>query len=310
MQVSVVITVLNEAHSLPLLCHALATQTKPPAEVLIVDGGSSDASDEVLKRCQTSYPHISLKIIHQPGNRSVGRNAGIKAANNDWIAITDAGCEPTQTWLAELCAAQKTTQADVVAGYYQGLASSPLAEAIIPYVLVMPDRINPANFLPATRSMMLKRAVWQQLGGFDERFSHNEDYVFARRLITNKFLITFAQNAVVLWHPRTTLTSFAHMIYRFAVGDAEAKCYRPKVWLLFGRYGLLTAILSLTIPAGIIPATWLTLGLFCLYSGWAIAKNYRYTKHGWYWLPILQILSDIMILIGTMVGLTRQKTST
>lgn len=311
MQVSVVITVLNEAHSLPLLCHALAAQTKLPKEVLIVDGGSSDTSKEVLKHCQTQYPLLSLKVIHQTGNRSVGRNAGIQAASSDWIAITDSGCEPAPNWLAELCATQKQTQADVVAGYYQGLASTPLTEAIIPYVLVMPDQVNPTSFLPATRSMLLRKKVWHQLGGFDERFSHNEDYVFARRLKINNTTIAFAQNAIVLWHPRTTLWSFAHMIYRFAVGDAESKCYRPKVWLVFGRYAL--TILSLGIVmqlAGTGNTGLLAVCLFVLYSGWAIIKNYHYTKHGWYWLPVLQLLSDMMVMTGTVVGLSMQKSET
>lgn len=304
MQVSVVITVLNEAHSLPSLCRALADQTKQPKAVIIVDGGSSDDSLLVLKQCQQQYPQLPLKVLTQLGNRSVGRNAGIRAAQTDWIAITDAGCEPTATWLAELCAAQAATHAPVVAGYYRGLATTSLAEAVIPYVLVMPDQVDPTNFLPATRSMLLKKAVWQQLGGFDETLSHNEDYAFARRLQTDKYQIAFAQNAIVLWHPRTTLKSFVVMIYRFAVGDAESGCYRPKVGLVFLRYLLVKVlVMLLAIAFGAIQAGWILLSLLLLYSSWAILKNCRYTPHGWYWLPILQFSADIAVMVGTVVGL-------
>lgn len=308
MQVSVVITVLNEAQSLPLLCRALSQQTKPPHEVIIVDGGSSDNSLSVLTHCQRLYPQLSLTVQKCAGNRSLGRNMGIKTAKTPWIAITDAGCEPTPTWLAELCATHTQTGAPVIAGYYQGRADSPLAEAIIPYVLVMPDQIDPAHFLPATRSMLMKKAVWQELGGFNQNLSHNEDYALARAIQTHHYPIAFTRRAIVVWHPRTTITSFAHMVYRFALGDAESRCYRPKVWLIFGRYGLaLFSYISLVNTIGFTTASWLAGILLLLYSGWAISKNYRYAHRGWYWLPVLQLVADVMVMTGTVIGLLKQK---
>ncbi len=44
MRVSVIATVLNEAGSIDLLLDSLAGQTRPPDEVVIVDGGSSDGT--------------------------------------------------------------------------------------------------------------------------------------------------------------------------------------------------------------------------------------------------------------------------
>lgn len=309
MQVSVVITVLNEAHSLSLLCDALSKQTLMAEEVIIVDGGSSDASFSVLQNCKKRYPKLNLRIIRQPGNRSVGRNAGIRTAKNDWIAITDSGCEPSPHWLAELCATQTRTQALVVAGYYQGKATSPLSEAIIPYVLVMPDQIDPDHFLPATRSMLLAKSVWRKLGGFNEQLHHNEDYAFARQLQTLHYTIAFAQTAIVYWHSRTTLKSFAYMIYRFALGDAESHCWRTKVWLIFGRYIITLGGLSyLAVTGNTISASILGCGILLCYGCWAIIKNYRFVKQGWYWLPILQLTSDLMVIIGTSIGILKAKT--
>lgn len=194
----------------------------------------------------------------------------------------------------------------MVAGYYRGLATTPLAEAVIPYVLVMPDQVDPTDFLPATRSMLLKKAVWRQLGGFDETLNHNEDYAFARRLQANKYQIAFAQNAIVLWHPRTTLKSFIVMIYRFAIGDAESGCYRPKVGLVFLRYLLVkVGVMLLALTSGAALAGWVLLGVFLLYSCWAVLKNYRYAQNGWYWLPVLQYCADGAVMVGTAIGLSR-----
>lgn len=310
MQVSVVITVLNEANSVRSLCTSLAAQTKLPKEVIIVDGGSSDKTVEILTQCQQDFPQLTLRIITQKGNRSVGRNTGISQANSEWIAITDAGCEPTRRWLEQLCATQQTTQAEVVAGYYRGGGQTSLEKAIVPYVLVMPDQVNAATFLPATRSMLIKKSIWRKLKGFDERLSHNEDYAFARKLLSTKQRIVFSKNAVVLWHPRNSLQSFAVMIYRFALGDAEARCYRPKVWLVFSRYilAVIWIILIILLPSKPVVLGWLITVLFISgYILWAIQKNFRYATKSWYWLPILQLIADGAVMLGTLRGLLQQK---
>jgi len=49
MRVSVVLTVLNEAASLPALLDSLAAQTRPPDEVVVCDGGSTDGTPSLLE---------------------------------------------------------------------------------------------------------------------------------------------------------------------------------------------------------------------------------------------------------------------
>ena len=244
-QTSVVVTVLNEVGTVAKLVMALRRQTIPPHELIIVDGGSSDGTLEELHRLSKDFP--ALIILEKPGNRSVGRNTGIKAAANEIIAITDAGCVPHRDWLEHLLAAHILQKADVVAGYYQGKAESPIAEAVIPYTLVMPDRIDADNFLPATRSMLLTKNIWKKVGGFDEKMSDNEDFEFARRLRKSGTMIVFAREAVVDWLPRTNLKQFWQMIYRFARGDVFAGIIRPKAILIFVRY-LLTAVILIFFP--------------------------------------------------------------
>ena len=98
--VSLVVTVLNEAATINSLLTSVAKQSRLPEEVVMVDGGSSDGTVRLVRRFAADHPQLNLKLIEQPGNRSVGRNAGITAASHDWIAITDAGCTLHQHWLA------------------------------------------------------------------------------------------------------------------------------------------------------------------------------------------------------------------
>jgi cellulose synthase/poly-beta-1,6-N-acetylglucosamine synthase-like glycosyltransferase len=192
----------------------------------------------------------------------------------------------------------------VVAGYYKGLAKSAFESAVIPYVLVMPDKVDPENFLPATRSMMIEKAVWQKIGGFNETLSLNEDYPFAKKIQKNGLKIAFAEKAVVKWMPRKNLKEFATMIARFAQGDVQAGIFRPKVLLLFARYIALVVLVLLmsyfSTPKNIFA---LLLVLFVLYSLWSIQKNVRYAKNGWYWLPVLQYVADLAVIKGSLAGL-------
>jgi glycosyltransferase involved in cell wall biosynthesis len=304
--ISVVVTVFNEAKTIESLVTALETQTIQPKEVVVVDGGSSDETWEILQRLIKSSS-LKLHVFQKPGNRSVGRNYAIEKANSELIAITDAGCVPHADWLERLGDVYFETSAPVIAGYYSAQPQTPFEEAVVPYVLVMPDKVNPDTFLPATRSMMIEKKVWKELKGFNEKLSDNEDYDFAHRLKKTGYQIAFAAKARVKWIPRSSLRSFAWMIYRFARGDIQAGLIRPKVLLIFARYILLGLL-----PIGLLASNQLTLLVFLLglssllYSTWAIFKNLRYVPNGWYWLPVLQVISDFAVMAGSLAGFKKK----
>lgn len=290
---SVVITVINEAETIGPLLNALAGQTLAPAEIIVVDGGSADETSAKIK---AQIPnHKNLKFFEKTGNRAVGRNWGVKMAGSPLIAFTDAGCTPQKDWLEKLVKPFADPTVWVVSGYYKGIARNAFEKSLIPFVLVMPDRIGP-EFLPATRSMAIRKSVFVRSGGFNENLWHNEDYEFALRLKKSGAKIAFAKGAIVAWQPRKDLKSAAWMFLRFAIGDGQAGILRPKVKMLFVRYYIFAFLIFVT------PLFWL-LGL--PYLLWAIWKNYKYVRawQGLFWLPLLQLTADIMVMFGTIVGL-------
>ncbi len=310
LQVTVIVTVLNEAATIAYLLNALVRQTFLPKAVIIIDGGSSDQTIDLLREAQAKISQFQLLFQQVPGNRSIGRNAAIELARTELIAITDAGCQPDPTWLAELVKAEQEGEAQfnrevVVAGYYRAEPATPLQEAIVPYALVMPDKINPDDFLPATRSMLLSKSIWKQTGEFDPCLSDNEDYAFAHRLRHSQIPIVFAEKAKVVWQPPSTLAHFQNMIFRFARGDMYAGIVRPKVLILFIRYigGTLGLLFLIWLFNDWTISALLAIGSTLVYAGWAGKKNQRYAPNGFHWLPVLQFIADYAVMLGSIVGI-------
>lgn len=309
MKTSFITTIFNEEEGIGAFLESIVEQTRLPDEVIVVDGGSTDATvekvREFIQSAKQKGTKITLRLFEKKGNRSIGRNVAIKHAKGDIILISDAGCLLDKKWVEEIIKPFADSTVDVVAGYYKGKAETAFEKCLVPYVLVMPDRIDPGTFLPATRSMAMRKKVWEELSGFPEQFSHNEDYVFAQLLRAHKKKIVFADQAIVWWLPRKNFHEAYVMFSRFAFGDAEAGIVRPKVIVLFLRYliGIFLVIFAIMMQERILLLALLTLLL--LYCVWAVLKNYKYVQEpqAFVLLPLIQFTADFAVIGGTSRGL-------
>ena len=97
MKVTIVATVKNEGEALRPLLDSILDQTRPPDEVVICDGGSTDETLAILDEYSRWLP---LRVVVAPGsNISQGRNRAIAAATGEIIAATDAGVVLSPTCL-------------------------------------------------------------------------------------------------------------------------------------------------------------------------------------------------------------------
>ena len=78
-KVSLVVPVRNEAESIEKLIGSIARQTFPLDEVILVDGGSTDATVDIVEQLAKGDPALKLIKVDRatPGK---GRNIGIEAA--------------------------------------------------------------------------------------------------------------------------------------------------------------------------------------------------------------------------------------
>lgn len=220
--VSVVCTVLNEAASLAELLDSLAEQTRQPSEVVVVDGGSSDGTWELLE----SWPaeRLAIRAIEVAGaNISRGRNEAIRAARGDILAVTDAGARLEPGWLAALVAPfEEPDPPDVASGFFaadpRGLFELALGATTLPDL----DEVDPARFLPSSRSVAFRRAAWEKAGGYPEWLDYCEDLVFDLALKRHGCRFAWAPTAIAHFRPRSSPGAFFRQYYRYARGDGKA----------------------------------------------------------------------------------------
>ena len=256
MPISVILTVLNEGAAVRGLLDSLCAQTLPPAEVVIADGGSHDDTVSIMESYAGRLP---LRVVAAPGaNISQGRNAAIQAAAGQLLAVTDAGvrCEPG--WLAALAAPFVEPGVMAVAGFFRSDPRTVLETAMGATVLPEARDVNPATYLPSSRSVAFRRAAWEAVGGYPEWLDYGEDVVFDLALRRKFGPFVFAPNALVNFRPRGSLAALARQYYLYARGDGKANLF-PRLHAI--RYFTYLALAPLLVYAAVTISPWLWLAV-------------------------------------------------
>jgi glycosyltransferase involved in cell wall biosynthesis len=196
--VSVVVPVRNAAGLLEPCLRALLAQDYPRDrfEIVVVDNASSDGSADVARS-------LGLSPVLEPRRGpGLARNRGIAAATGDVVAFTDADCEPPAGWLAALVEALR--DADAVmgpigprsAGNRFARARAALHARYLRWCrsLAAKGRLDHLD----TASTAVRRAVLDQVGGFDPEFFASEDRDLGARIAEAGRRVRFVEAPPVL----------------------------------------------------------------------------------------------------------------
>jgi glycosyltransferase involved in cell wall biosynthesis len=194
-EVSVYVPAYNAAPYLARALESLLAQTVPPAEVIVVDDGSVDATREIAE----SYP---VRVVRHDENRGLGaaRNTGFRSARHELVATIDADSAAHADWLERLL---PRLDGPRMAGGGGALLEQD-AHAL-------PDRwrkarmeqhwgseplLNPP-FVFGSNTIFKKAAV-EDVGGYDERCRRNcEDGDLSERLRLAGYETFYEPQAVV-----------------------------------------------------------------------------------------------------------------
>ena len=226
--VSLVIPVRDEAGTIRNLTETIKCQTRPPDEVIFVDGGSHDGTVEILRKACEEEPTFRLVTARKalPGQ---GRNIGVANAAYDWIAFTDAGNHLEDTWLQELIKVADTDpETAIVCGNFEPVLDSFFKQcAAISYLPTKMRRDKEYVRGPFIASSLVRRDVWHAAGGFPD-LRAAEDLIFFEELERKGFKFKWAPNATVHWEMQPDMISTFRRFFVFSRANVWAK--RQRFW--------------------------------------------------------------------------------
>ncbi len=171
MEVSVIVTAINEDSELIRLVSSFENQSRKPNEIVIVDGGSPVGVIKELTEAFRDNPRVRFLT---PGrlNISQGRNFAIKEASHNVIAVTDCGCSLDRDWLDNIVSPFEEESVTVVSGWYLPNNESDFEEILSSITFLTLREKSTEEFVPSARSLAFRKEVWKSIGGFPEELLH------------------------------------------------------------------------------------------------------------------------------------------
>ncbi len=295
LDISLVIAVKNEAQTIRCLLDSIKSQTLQPSEIILVDGGSTDRTLQIVKAEKIN----NCILIRSPGsNIAKSRNIGIQTAKNSLIACTDAGAFLDKDWLANIVKPFNNPEIEVVGGFYEPYAGTILQRVIGALYYPKRNRVG-HNFIPSARSIAFKKTAWEKVGGFPEHLTKAEDTVFFLKIEESKAKISWAPDALVYWPPRQSISAFFEQNYSYAINDVTAGIYFKRAGYLKQLLLATAVVLSLIFFATFFP-TWIiaVLAVYWIVPGMLLLNS---IKHGAVFLYAPIVL--IVLLSSTYAGL-------
>jgi succinoglycan biosynthesis protein ExoA len=221
--VTVALPVLNEATYIAGCLQAVVEQTYPRVvEILVVDGGSDDATRDIAAR----FPGV--RIVDNPARRqSAGLNLALRQARGDVIVRVDGRTVVAPDYVDQCVAALTRSGAALVGGPLEPRGTTwverAVGAALTSTLGAGPARFRNAHAVAAWTDIVYLGAarvdVLRRLGGYDEDFVTNEDGELLHRL-GHDGGVWFDPSIRSTYRPRDSFVGFMSQYYRYGSGRA------------------------------------------------------------------------------------------
>ena len=198
LSISVIIPTLNREKLLPRALESVFAQTQCPKEVIVVDNGSIDGTIPMLKR---NYPEVRVFCEQKPGV-SAARNFGISVAKGRWIGFLDSDDEwhpgklEKQVGKLKEAGGHRLVHTDEV-WFRRGERINQHKKHTKSGGDIFESSLKLCCISPS--SALIKKTVFEALGGFDETLPACEDYDMWLR-ITCQEQVLFVPEPLTIKH--------------------------------------------------------------------------------------------------------------
>lgn len=192
--ISALLVTRNEQDYIEMALMSYINQDYPKNkyEILVVDGGSTDATMDIVRKMKRKYEdtHFSITILDNPKQiLASGWNVGIQAAKGEYVIRIDAHAKAERDFLYK--SAETILQVDAVCVGGK-LVTKTLGDGngAISKVLSSPFGVGNSSFRVSERSGFVdtavyglyKKSIFQEVGYFEEKYVRNQDLQMHARI--------------------------------------------------------------------------------------------------------------------------------
>ncbi len=167
-KISIIIPTLNEEKYIGKLLQDIYAQNYSAYDVIVVDGKSEDRTSSVVKK----YDKVRLLLTKR--QVAFQRHAGAKKARGDLLLFLDADTRLPPNFLEKVHTAFENDKIQIACPWYipiEKTFSSVVLYGFFNSVFFLVQRLMPCG---AGSCIIVRRQVYFQLGGFEEKYTHDD----------------------------------------------------------------------------------------------------------------------------------------
>jgi succinoglycan biosynthesis protein ExoA len=301
--VTVIVPMYNEEHYILACLNAILSQDyQGSMEVLVIDGGSTDASRQIVHRL-IDESRIPIRLLCNP-KRIVptSLNMGIRAAQGDIVVRVDAHAFIGKDYVRKCVEYLQSSGADNVGGLMRPVQNQTRIGQTIALAMSCPFGVGTGKFHYSEREEFVdtvylgafRRSTLLALGGYDETFLRNQDYELNYRIrrAGGKILLTPAIKSH--YYARSSLRKLWSQYFQYGFWKMQMLRKHPRsvrVRQLVPPLFVLVLLLSGALSAISSLAAWMFALVMASYVSLSLAFSFSIAaRKGWRYLPILPVI--------------------
>jgi glycosyltransferase involved in cell wall biosynthesis len=247
LKLSIIVPVYNRPEELNELLESLAEQTFKDFEIIIVEDGSTEKSDNIVEKFNGK---LNIKYFYKANEKpAIARNFGMKKATGNYFLFFDSDCIVPPQYMEKVTKAIAIDYVDAFGGPDRAHESFSKVQKAINYAMTSfvttggirgGEKID--KFYPRSFNMGLSQKVFEETGGFPVTKMHpGEDMVLSIEIIKRGFKTRLIKEAYVYHKRRTSLKIFFRQVYKFGKVRYIMSEFYPETFKLFYLFpGLFT----------------------------------------------------------------------
>lgn len=328
---SVVICARNESENLRRFLPAVLEQDYPEFEVIVINDGSTDESEEVLSAFEEKYHHLYHSFTPENARyisrKKLALTLGIKASKHEWLVFTEANCLPASDQWLRMMARNFTSHTQIVlgySGYERGkgwLHKRVSFDALFTALRYLGFALAGMPYMGIGRNLAYRKELFFKQKGYSTHLNlqRGEDDLFINQIAnTDNTRVETDAQAIVRMQPVERYKEWKEEKVSYM---ATARYYKGAQRLLLGletssRLLFYAACLG-GIVIGIMNLHWLVAGIALLiyllrFTVQAIvinqtASDQKEKRHYYFSLPVFDILQPLQTLNFKLYRLYRSK---